>query len=221
MGDRKSVEKYIIKMTERINPGAGNKEYFEEVFSKLSDAQFEKWIQSLENGNRVAILAPNRIGKDGGLNTERNFKIMEEMGITIFKRVYTHDEDGNEYLTPIPYPVFPTIQRRQEQTAKKGLSVAKDNNHIDERTGQPTGPSKGSKISFPQVQIMYSRGAKANMREFLKFRGGDAKARNEMEARLSETGKVRLSDIPNEIGEVKSKQAVRVFLKGAHLDNDI
>jgi hypothetical protein len=175
-------------------------------------------MHHLKDGGLLHITVPNGIGD--GLQIERNLALLDKYKRKVFHHIELSDGEGNRYLTPIPYMVIDLPIRRQEQSLTKKISVAEDNKRIDDLTGQATGPSKGSRISFPQVQMLYAQGAEQSIREFIKFRGGDEEAYRQMEQMIAETGEVDMDAIPD-TGEVRSISTLRTFLKGMHLNNNL
>lgn len=218
MSNRKKVEAFIVKAVEEILPKGGNKAYYTERFEAMSDKAFDTFMRYLRDGGRLHITVPNAIGE--GLQIERNLALLDKYKRKVFHHIELSDGEGNRYLTPIPYMVIDVPLRRQEQSLTKKISVAEDNKRIDDLTGQATGASKGSRISFPQVQMLYAQGAEQSIREFVKFRGGDEEAYRLMEQMIAETGEVDMDAIPD-TGEVRSISTLRTFLKGMHLNNNL
>mgnify|MGYP000994375955 FL=1 len=110
--------------------------------------------------------------------------------------------------------------RRQIQTLVNKISIPEDNKHVDEMTDQPTGVSKGSSISFPEILVMYAAGHEKAIEEMIKVRGGDLKALQIMEKSIHETGGASLQVIGKAGTRVKSTETLAILMKGAHLDNN-
>ena len=85
--------------------------------------------------------------------------------------------------------------KAEAQLLEYKISIADDNSHIDELTGQPTGDSKSTNISFPQYLILRSRGLDKSAEEFFKVRGGDAAAFNASNRAIIERGSVTLDQL--------------------------
>lgn len=217
-GVREKTEAFIIKAIEEILPKGGNKAYYQERFAAMSDKAFDQFMHHLKNGGRLHITVPNAM--EAELNIERNLALLDKYQRKIFHHIELSDGHGNRYVTPIPYMVVDLPLRRQEQSLSKKITIASDNKRIDDLTGAPTGDSKGSRISFPQVQMLYAQGAEQSIREFMKFRGGDEEAYRQMEQMIAETGEVDLDAIPD-TGEVRSIKTLRAFLQGMHLSNNL
>ena len=61
---RKLVEAFIIKYVERIAPGIGNKEIYQDFFSTMNDEDFDSYMTKLEKGEiKLPIFIPNSKAK--------------------------------------------------------------------------------------------------------------------------------------------------------------
>ena len=104
----------------------------------------------------------------------------------------------------------------------KKISIPEDNRSIDTFTGQPTGKSKGSKISWPELPILAALGGfDDTISEFFKFRGGDLQGFNAMNNMIASTGGVSLNAV-NSLGtKVKAVQSLSTLLTSMHLTNSL
>ena len=216
-GFRKEAEEYILKYVDRIASGGKNKALYVEKFSAMSDDEFEAMIKGLEDGTvHLAVIAPNF--SDVKLSTQNNFKVADELGHSFFQRVHVPPKKGMPgYLTPIPYLILDLPVRRQAQLLEKKISIPENNNSVDDLTGQPTGASKGSRVSYPETQVLAAMGLNQSLLELLKYRGGDEKGFNAMNAMISRTGGVSMKAIEPFAGGVKSTHTLKSYLAGMHL----
>lgn len=207
---------------EKLLPGSNNTQIYKDLFASMTDQAFDVWIRSLEEGNsRLALIAPNL--HDGPkLTIERNFKVAEELGHQFFERIWIQPgDDRPAYLSPIAYLVIELPLRRQAQLLVKKISIPEDNRSVDDFTGQPTGKSKGSKISYPETQIMAALKLDNCLTEMLKFRGGDVKGFDAMNTSISKTGGVSLEAIAKLGTKVKSTETLSTLLTCMHLENTL
>ena len=216
-GFRKKTEAYILDYIQKIDPSGENAKIYIEKFKAQSDDDFEAMIVGLENGTvNLAIISPNF--SHVRLDVQRNLMLAKELGHHFFQRVNIPAKNGlPAYLTPIPYLIIDLPMRRQAQLLDKKISIPEDNNSVDDFTGQPTGKSKGAKISYPEVQVMAALGLEQSLTEFLKYRGGDEKGFNAMNTMISRTGGVSMKAIEPFAGEVKATSALRAVLTAMHL----
>lgn len=216
-GKRKEAEAYVLTFIERIAPGGKNAALYKTKFAAMSDDDFDLMIKGIEDGTiNLAIISPNL--SDVKITTANNLALAEELGHQFFQRINIPAKDGlPAYLTPIPYLVLDLPVRRQAQLLEKKISIPEHNNSVDDMTGQPTGASKGSKISYPETQVLAAMGLDDCLLELLKYRGGDEKGFNAMNIMLARSGGVSMNAISPFAGGVKSTQTMRSYLTGMHL----
>lgn len=217
MGDRKAATAYLLKWIDAILPGSPNKAIYEARLAKMSDKAFDELMHKLQSGEEtLSIIAPNF--DDRKLTIENNLKIAKELGHDFFQRLWlTDDLTGRTYLTPVRYLVIDLPLRRQQQMLVKKIKIPEDNRHVDELSGQPTGPSKGRKISFPELQILFAQDMDKSLTELIKLRGGDEKAFNAMNKEIIARGGVSMDKIAMSGTKVKSTQTLETLLKAMHL----
>lgn len=178
-------------------------------------------MKSIEDGTtRLAVIMPNL--NEHKVSIENNFALAKELGHEFFERIWIDKgDDVPPYLSPIPYLIVDLPLRRQAQLLVKKISIPEDNKSIDDLTGQPTGKSKGSKISYPEIQIMSALGLDKNLVELIKVRGGDVKAFNAMNDSIAKTGGVSIDALEALGTSVKSTDTLSTILTAMHLSNSL
>lgn len=223
MGNRQAATAEIIKWVDKLLPGSPNASLYKDALARMTDAQFSAYMDQLESGEAtLSLIAPNL--SEPKLSVERNLQVAKELGHEFFQRLWLTDaKTGVTYLTPIKYLVVDLPLRRQQQLLIKKISIPEDNRHVDEMTGQPSGPSAGSKLSFPELQVLYAQGMDRTIEELIKFRGGDTKARQALDRQIVETGGASQDAIKKTIPHtrVKSTETLGVLLKSMHLDTNV
>lgn len=218
--NRTAAEAEVYRCLEDILPGSENPKIYADIFRVMSDEDFDKWINQLISGETaLAIIAPDKTGPQ--LSVERNLDIGEKWGHEFYERVWMDPQNGAPaFLSNDKYLVVDFPLKRQAQFLVKKISIPEDNRSIDNLTGQPTGKSKGSKISWPEAQIMAALGGFDNtIVEFIKYRGGDLQGFNAMNHSIHTTGGVSLSSISTLGTKVKSVQSLSTLLTSMHLSN--
>nr|DAS95062.1 MAG TPA: hypothetical protein [Caudoviricetes sp.] len=228
-------EKIIQHLTSRLNdiiPNTDMVKVYTKLINEMSDAKLEAWIQSLENGvldqpdlskpaTLVTIIAPN-LDKRNDLNIERNLKLAEKMGYSFFERCWlTNPVTGQCSLTNRRYLTMYLPIRRQAQTLDAKISLAADNKHVDDLTGQVTGDSKGSSISYPELQMLDAQNLKATLYELMKIRGGDEEALRISTRQLMETGTFSQEELNGLDSVAKVNKALSILFKGMHIGNNL
>ena len=195
MSNRAAATKWLVDLIKEIVPNSPNAERIQQEMDGLSDSEFEQLMVDFESGEDwPSLIIPNGAAYD--VNTERNLKIGERIGVKFFERVWFTDQStGLEILSNKPALLMDEPMRRQKQHLVDKSSIASDNKHVDELTGQPANASKGSAISNPQALILRSRGLDDVLVEFMKMRGGDQKAFNFSNKMIWDYGRVTLDQI--------------------------
>lgn len=221
-GNRKAAEQELIACIEAILPGSQNTKIYQDIFKVMSDADFEQWIHDLDTGERyLALIAPELT--EPSLSVERNLDLAEKWGHKFFERVWMDPQNGApSYLSNDKYLIVDLPLKRQAQFLIKKISIPEDNRSIDTFTGQPTGKSKGSKISWPELQILAALGGfDETIAEFFKFRGGDLQGFNAMNNMIANTGGVSLHAVGSLGTKVKAVTSLSTLLTSMHLTNTI
>lgn len=220
--NRKAAEEFILKFVAKIAPNdKSNVEIYQNMFSQMSDKAFDDFMSSIESGNnRLAVISPN-FGKTG-ISVANNLKLAKELNHQFFQKILIEgDEDTPTYLTPIPYLVVLLPLRRQAQLLVKKISIPEDSKVIDDMTGQPTGRSQGSRLSYPEIQVLAADGLDAATEEFIKWRGGDIKGMNAFNDSISKTGSVSMQAIQHLAGGVEATKTFSIYLNCMHLQNTL
>lgn len=216
-GNRSAAENVIVEWIGKLLPSSSNQQIYKDLFSNMDDEQFEKFINGLDDGSiKLAIIAP--IMNESSLTVERNLALAKELGHNFFERIWMNSKEGSSpYLSPIPYLVVDLPLRRQAQLLVTKISIPEHNRSVDNLTGQPTGESKGSKISYPEVQILAALNLDNTLTEFIKYRGGDIQGFNAMNESIAKSGGVSQDAIAALGTRVKSSEALRTYLIAMHL----
>ncbi len=221
MSNRKAATEFILKYIEKLLPGSENTAVYEKTLNEMSDSEFKRFIDDLESGETTLSLVCPNLGKQK-LSVKRNLALGKELGLEFFQRLWlTNHVTGVTYLTPLKYLVVDLPVRRQAQLLVKKISIPEDNRHVDDLTGQATGASKGSKLSFPELQMLHAQGMDASIEELIKFRGGDARAFNAMNRQIIETGDVSLDSIRGAGTKVKATDTLSTYLTAMHIGNNL
>ena len=221
-GNRKEAEQIIIDMVEAILPGGGNREVYQAFFSKMSDEEFDKWMEDINNGvERPFIYVPN--ASKHKLSSERNFAIAKKIGHNFFEKVWVDEKDPErpKYLTNVPYIILELPLRRQSQLLVKKISVPENNRSIDQISGQAAGDSRSARISYPELQMLMGMNLPNSLVELVKYRGGDKGGFNAMNRTISTDGTVSLKSINHLSTGVESTKTLSAYLTSMHLRNTL
>ena len=220
MVNRQGMIDYVAKTLDEIYPKGKNGELFRQLMAGLSDAQVEALMVAIEKGEYIIPLyAPNFAV--GELDVDRNIAIGKKMGHSFFEHlILTDPATGVVYKTPKKYMVLSLPLRKQRQMHRDKVTIPEDNKHVDDLTGQPTGVSKGSSLSYPELQILYGKGLSKTSLELIKFRGGDEKAFNQMNKQIIEQGGYSQLEADKLGTRAKATDTLSTLLTASHIRNN-
>jgi hypothetical protein len=220
-GNRAAAEAFILKFLNAIAPKSENVEIYKKIFAAMNDKDFDQFIDDLDKKRKyITIIAPNFT--ESGITVENNLKLGEKMGVRFFQKLWIEgDADKPTYQTPIEYLVLDLPFRRASQTLTKKISVPKHNRVIDSLTGQPTGESKGAKISYPEVQLAAAMGLENCMVELMKYRGGDVRGGAALAGMMSKYGRANMKALAPFASGVESTKSLKTLLAAAHLKSNL
>ena len=214
---RAKAQEFILKYIDKLAKGGQNKAIYERLFSSMDDKTFDTFMKDIKSGKKfLCIIVPNFSSVK--ISVENNLKLAEELGHSFFERIWIEGNgDTPTYLTPIPYMIIDLPVRRASQLLIKGISVPDHNKVVDVLTGQPTGESKGAKISYPELQLCVAMGLENSMIELMKYRGGDLNGLNALNSSISKTGSASLGNLSKYSSGVESTKTLKTFLNSIHL----
>lgn len=217
MTDRKKAEALILEFFKDLDTTGYNVEQYKKVFASMSDKDFHEYMEGIRDGSKGLItFAPLYNSK--GLTTENNLKVGKKYNIPLFEKlIFTNDENRPDHKTTIEYLVLDLPVRRQSQNIIKKISVPDNNKSIDNLTYQPTGASKGAKVSYPELQVLIGMGLDNSINELIRYRGGDKGGFAAYNAMTFRYGSVNLKTISNYTTGVESTKAFKTFLLSMHL----
>lgn len=220
MTNRKKAEEIILSNIKKLAPNSKNADRYKDLFASMSDKEFSNFIDRLESGSIHLVLECANLS-NSGLSVQNNLDIAKSLGIEFFQKLWLTNKDGSKYLSPVPYMVIDLPLRRASQTLEKKVKLPENNAVIDTLTGQPTGASKGAKISYPELQVCAAMNLDNSMVEFIKYRGGDAKGGFAMNAMLTRYGSASIKALEPYASGVQSVKTLKTFLTSMLLKNTL
>ena len=215
---RKEAVAYLYQQLDRIDPTGKNSARYKKIFDKMSDQEFDKYIEQLRKHEDVLYLyVSNAVDH---LDMEGLIQHAKDLGIELFERLYIYDSVTKQnYLTPYKYFIGTLPIRRVSQFIDHKLSVAEGDSKIDLLTGQVTGPDAAAGISQVEVQTLYARNFHHVILELLKYRGGDVHAAASYRRELEETGHTSIGRATSSVA--RSAVTMDVLLSGMHIESNV
>lgn len=218
-GNRKAAMAVLEKELGMLDKTGNSVRFYKENLGKLDDAQFDDFVELCARREEfISLIIPNFQGD--GLTFEHLLAVGDKLGHEFFEQVWLTDRvTGITYLTPEKYMIIVIPLRRQSQSLMTKMSVATDNSHIDTLSGQPTGDSKTSRLSFIEMQFLNNQGIDAAVEELMKVRGGNMLAMANFDQQVIETGSGSLNAPGMDEGRVKSVEVLAAYMTAMHLAN--
>lgn len=219
--NRKAAEDLCLSIVGKIVPDGSQVPIYKEYFASMDDKEFEAFINRLSTGEEKLSIISHNFSKSSP-TTENNLAIAKSLGHNFFTPiVYEGQNDMPSYSTPIEYMVVDLPARRASQTIVKKAKIPKNQDTIDFLTGQPTGESKGAKISYPELQLCMAMELDASMAELMSVRGGDDGKRRIYNAALNRYGSVSQKQLEPYATGVTSTATLRTLFTCIHLRNNL
>lgn len=217
MGNR---AKAMAVIKDRLSMFTGYDESVKEVealLNALSDKEFDVYMQKLRDGNEILPYIKPNLSKSK-MSLKSNLAIAKKVGLELFERLWLTDPETDEvYLTPIRYLILKMPIRRQQQHLHKKVSIPSTNSAVDDLTGQVTGPSASSRLSYPEMQVLYSQNLRHCIAELFTFRGGNVPMNNALERDAKSGEFPSMEDVYDPDVRVRSTEVLNVLFKSQHL----
>lgn len=221
MANRAAAEKKIYELIGEVDLSGYTTEQYKKLLPKLSDKDFRAWMVKMRDGEATLVVFRLPFKQDG-VTTKNNIEVGKKHGISFFEPIVTRGKEGvSDYETPFPYMIIDLPLRRQSQNLVKKISIPENNIVVDELTGQPTGTSKGAKISHPELQILVGMGLEDSITELVKFRGGDRGGFNAMNAMAYRYGHINLKTLENFSTGVESTKTLKTIFTAMHIKTSL
>ena len=216
MNSRKKAEKYIKDMIFKITKSKKNVELYEELFSKMSDKEFDEFIKRIGNGSEILnVIVPH--DGDHKITLDNNFRIAKELGYSFLQRITIGKKDDIPTVeTKHKHTILLMPFRRTKQVIEKGVSVSENDRQVDMLTGQPTNEARASRLSYPELQLLIGMGLKDSVIELLRDRGGDPGAYRALKQMLLKYGSVSNSVVQAYTEGVISSTTLKAYFAGMH-----
>jgi hypothetical protein len=218
---RQQAEQFLYTYLDKITGTKQNSDMYRTFLSSMSDKDFDEFVLSLkEKRNKITIIAPE--GGDIKLDVKRNINIGRELGYEFFQKLWLPNPDGDgSYLTLPKYMICRLPIRRASQLLAKKIGVAKHSKSYDMLTGQPTGDSKGTSITYPETRLLVAMGLKETAKELLKYRGGDRRGFSAFNAMMIKYGEANMENLEQYSSGVDSTRFFKTILTCMHLQSTL
>lgn len=220
---RKKMEKLIYNTFNALDPSGTNTKKYKEMFSKMSDKQFDSFFKYLFE-NEDEYLRLDIVDYERDLTIEMCEDAANVLNIPLFEYLYmphiSMDLD-NVVVTKERVPViYANIKRTQQCLIKKnGLSTS-----IAVRsslTNQVTGGDKNGRESDLENSMLMSLGAVNCLRELNGPRADDMVMQQEMISEINRKGYVSIDELTYDVSNKTTLNTTDVFFIGMSIKSDL
>ena len=211
---RKKAEKLIYDVLDAADVTHTNTDYYKEMFSGMSDAQFYKFF---EQRIPMRFHSSSFEVEPKMYEIDKAFKVLN---VPLYEKVnlpYLYkDGKGTPIKSKPAMVVYLHIKRMKQMLSKKtsiSLSIAERDMH----TGLLVGHSKTAKMSDREQETLAIPGLEATMDEFARVRADAMKSKEEMYSTIATTGIIKAGEVQPEKDESIAKRMLYVYMLGANV----
>lgn len=220
MGNRKAAEKFILDFFSKIDKSGYNTKTWVKILEGMSDKAFDEYMRNIREGKaKLVLYAP--LYKTSGITVDNNLKLAEEYGIELFEQLIVHDPVLGTYKTAQKFLIMGLGIKVLSQSLDKKAIIPDDNRSVDQLTYTPTGASKGSTLSKPEMGLYIGMGLHNVVQELGAIRGGDKGGFRAYNSSIDKLGSVSLASLTPYRTGVESTKAVKAYFTSVHLDLEI
>lgn len=215
---RADIEKTVIEFFDILDKSGINSNYYKELFSDMSDAQFVKFLSGkypFKFQMRQSVTEPSMTDI---------IKACDYTGVPLLEEIYLPylytNKDGKAVKTA-KCMVGYNHQKKVQQIVTKKSKWSVEVENRDMRSGRLIGADKGAATSDREFESMVTLGLDNTMYEFAKPKADNIKAKTAMNAAISTKGYVTQDDIPNDPSDSLSRNMVDVYMMSALLETNL
>ena len=215
---RQEIENLVISSMDILDKSKTNSDYYKELFSRMSDTQFEKFIAKkfpFKLHYRPSVVEPSM---------DDVTKALHYIGVPLMEKVYEPNvyinKDGVPVNTKEALVVYIHHKPVQQFITKKN-KWSIDTANRDMKTGRLVGGDKGAVTSDREFESMAVQDMDKTMREFYTIKADSMNAKNLANNIIGSTGMLRLDDIPIDRDDSLSKNLMNVYMIGAHINSNL
>jgi hypothetical protein len=193
--ERKEYENFIYDQMNTLEPSEENTMRYRQMFSKMDDKEFEKWLKNFFN-NKDANFTIETIPYKRELELKNIVKTAKKMGVPLLEKVALPFEnpEGEVVWTATEVPVmYINIKRVQQMIAKKN-AMSTSIEMRDSKSGQVTGGDKNARSSDVENIALIAINADETLKEMIGPRSDNLVAKAEMLKKIAKDGYVSNKD---------------------------
>lgn len=215
---RKETEELVCSVMDALDPTGSNSEFYTNLFSKMTDEQFLKFI-----GKRLPFRFQSRLFKIEPKMDNIN-KALDILKVPLMETLdlnYLYKNKEGKSIQSLECPVVYLNLKKMKQFITKKNSIHTDMSKRDMKTGRLIDDSKGGQTSDREFESLAIEGLTKTMEELARPKADSIKAKNMMYSSISTTGQVSTKDYVVDIDDSLAKNLLNVYLIGSQLNSNL
>lgn len=215
---RKQCEELIYKTFSAIDPTGANTEYYQKLFSNMSDAQFTKLISGRLPFRYHVSPFNNEPKMPDIINA---FKVLDKPLLEKVALPYlAKDNNGKAVQSKECLVGYMNIKRLKQMLTKKNNTALEIANR-DMKSGRLLGHDKGGLESNKEFEGALALGLENTTAEYARIKAAAMKAKAETYNTINTKGEVSFKDIDTDKTDSIAKNTMNVYLIGANLHSNL
>lgn len=215
---RADCEKLIYQVFDAIDPSKTNSEHYKQVFSKMSNEQFKKYI-SQKFPYRLHVRPFEIEPKMADAK-----KALDILGVPLLEKItepFVYTDDKGRPVSTKEALVGPIHLKKVQQFVTKKNSYSVNIGQRDMKSGLLISHDKNGKESDRELEALSIMGLTNTMKEFTTIRADYMDAKSEAYNTINTIGSVSLEDLDIHGTDSLAKNMMNAYLIGAGLYSDM
>ncbi len=215
---RKEIEELIIRVFSAVDKSGANSQYYQNLFSDMSDEKFFKWI----SGRLPFRLHTSPFTTEPTLaECEDGFKILKKPLLEKVNLNYlAKNENGDAIQSKECLVGYLNIKRLKQMMAKK-TNAAIEITKRDMKTGRLLGDDKGGIESDKEFEGAMALNLENTAVEYSRFKAASMEAKAEAYNLINVKGEVSFSEIDTKKSDSIAKNTLNVYMLGANIHSNL
>ena len=220
---RQEMENLIYNVFSALDPSKTNTNKYKEMFSKMSDAQFDKYFKTIfENDDIYLVL--DIVDFEHSVSIENIQKAADVLKIPLMETVampfVNHDKETPVTTREKVIVGYLHLKRMQQMLSKKN-STSTEIGTRSALTGQVTGHDKSARISDSETACLSTINAEYALREYMGPRSDDKFMKAQMYSDIAMKGYCSINDLSSRVENKVSLNTTDTYLIGMGLKSDL
>ena len=216
---RKKAEELIYKYFDTLDKTKANGDYYRTLFSKMSDAEFKKFISKqlpYKFQPKPFVIEPKMKDAVGALEGVLKVPLLEKVFLP-----YTYTNSDGKPIATKPCLVFYIHIKKMKQFITKKNDMSTNITERDMKTGLLVNVDKNGKTSDREFECLAVMGLDNTIEEFSRTRADSMNAKDAAYQIISTTGRVSKDEVPLEQDDSLSKNLLSVYMLGCGVNSNL